>query len=117
MGFFLQFGYPGETLEDIELTLRMVRDCRPDDIGVSVSYPLPGTPFYEPRESPARREAELDRLERPRDDVSRHLRPEFYRALHALVHAQFQARKLGAAHCSARPPPPSTTACARRGSR
>ena len=47
VGFFLQFGYPGETLEDIELTLQMVRDCRPDDIGVSVSYPLPGTPFHE----------------------------------------------------------------------
>jgi radical SAM superfamily enzyme YgiQ (UPF0313 family) len=37
VGFFLQFGYPGETRDDIELTLRMVRDCRPDDIGVSVS--------------------------------------------------------------------------------
>ena len=47
VGFFLQFGYPGETLDDIEQTLEMVRECRPDDIGVSVSYPLPGTPFYE----------------------------------------------------------------------
>ena len=25
----------------------MVRDCEPDDIGMSVSYPLPGTPFFE----------------------------------------------------------------------
>ena len=47
VGFFLQYGYPGETLEDIDLTLRMVRDCQPDEIGVSVSYPLPGTPFFE----------------------------------------------------------------------
>ena len=47
VGFFLQFGYPGETLDDIQLTLDMVRRCRPDDIGVSVSYPLPGTKFYE----------------------------------------------------------------------
>ncbi len=54
-GFFLQFGYPGETREDIELTLQMVRDCRPDDIGVSVSYPLPGTPFYERVKAAARR--------------------------------------------------------------
>ncbi|MGE5223116.1 MAG: B12-binding domain-containing radical SAM protein [Omnitrophica WOR_2 bacterium] len=46
VGFFLQFGYPGETMEDIEKTLQMVRDCRPDDIGASVSYPLPGTRFY-----------------------------------------------------------------------
>ncbi len=27
--FFLQFGYPGETRDDIDLTLRMVRDAGP----------------------------------------------------------------------------------------
>jgi anaerobic magnesium-protoporphyrin IX monomethyl ester cyclase len=45
--FFLQFGYPGEQLEEIEETIALVRSCRPDDIGVSVSYPLPGTGFYQ----------------------------------------------------------------------
>jgi anaerobic magnesium-protoporphyrin IX monomethyl ester cyclase len=45
--FFIQFGYPGETFEDIMATVQMVRDTLPDDIGVSVSYPLPGTRFYE----------------------------------------------------------------------
>jgi radical SAM superfamily enzyme YgiQ (UPF0313 family) len=45
--FFLQFGYPGETWTEIEKTIAMVRETRPDDIGVSVSYPLPGTPFYQ----------------------------------------------------------------------
>lgn len=45
--FFIQFGYPGETWEDIELTVAMVSDLLPDDIGVSVSYPLPGTRFHE----------------------------------------------------------------------
>ena len=45
--YFLQFGYPGEEWEDIECTVRMVRETRPDDIGVSVAYPLPGTKFYE----------------------------------------------------------------------
>jgi radical SAM superfamily enzyme YgiQ (UPF0313 family) len=45
--FFLQFGYPGETWTEIEQTIRMVRETAPDDIGVSVSYPLPGTKFYE----------------------------------------------------------------------
>jgi anaerobic magnesium-protoporphyrin IX monomethyl ester cyclase len=44
--FFLQFGYPGEGWNEIEATLRMVRETRPDDIGVSVSYPLPGTAFH-----------------------------------------------------------------------
>jgi anaerobic magnesium-protoporphyrin IX monomethyl ester cyclase len=46
-GLFLQFGYPGETWEDIQSTICMVRQARPDDIGVSVAYPLPGTKFFE----------------------------------------------------------------------
>jgi radical SAM superfamily enzyme YgiQ (UPF0313 family) len=45
--YFLQFGYPGETWEDIEQTIALVRSTRPDDIGISFSYPLPGTVFYE----------------------------------------------------------------------
>lgn len=45
--FFLQFGYPGETLEDIKATIEMLDELQPDDIGISVSYPLPGTVFYE----------------------------------------------------------------------
>jgi radical SAM superfamily enzyme YgiQ (UPF0313 family) len=45
--YFLQFGYPGETWEDIQKTISLVRRTRPDDIGISFSYPLPGTIFYE----------------------------------------------------------------------
>ncbi|MFM2079085.1 MAG: hypothetical protein RJA49_2975, partial [Actinomycetota bacterium] len=45
--FFIQFGYPGETWEDIEKTVALVTELMPDDIGVSVSYPLPGTRFHE----------------------------------------------------------------------
>src|SRR4029078_1201442 len=47
VGFFLQLGYLGEELEDILATRRLVEETRPDDVGVSVSYPLPGTKFYE----------------------------------------------------------------------
>jgi len=46
-GYFLQFGYPGETWAEIEKTIALVRDTKPDDIGVSVSYPLPGTAFHQ----------------------------------------------------------------------
>jgi radical SAM superfamily enzyme YgiQ (UPF0313 family) len=46
-GLFLQFGYPGETWTDIESTIRMVRTAKPDDVGVSVTYPLPGTKLYQ----------------------------------------------------------------------
>jgi anaerobic magnesium-protoporphyrin IX monomethyl ester cyclase len=45
--FFLQFGYPGETWTELQETIAMVRKMRPDDIGISFSYPLPGTVFYE----------------------------------------------------------------------
>jgi anaerobic magnesium-protoporphyrin IX monomethyl ester cyclase len=45
--YFLQFGYPGERWQELEQTIALVRRTRPDDIGVSFSYPLPGTVFYE----------------------------------------------------------------------
>ena len=93
VGFFLQFGYPGETQEDIARTLAMVRRCRPDDIGVSVSYPLPGTTFYQ------RVQAQLGRKQNWIDsnDLAMMYQatyvPDFYRVLHALVHAEFRAQR------------------------
>lgn len=45
--YFLQFGYPGEGWDELQETIALVRATRPDDIGVSFSYPLPGTVFYE----------------------------------------------------------------------
>jgi anaerobic magnesium-protoporphyrin IX monomethyl ester cyclase len=45
--YFLQLGYPGESWREIQETASLVRATRPDDIGVSVSYPLPNTRFYE----------------------------------------------------------------------
>ena len=45
--YFLQFGYPGETWAELQETIAFVRETRPDDIGISLSYPLPGTVFYE----------------------------------------------------------------------
>jgi radical SAM superfamily enzyme YgiQ (UPF0313 family) len=45
--FFLQFGYLGEDWSDIDETIQMVRQTQPDDVGVSVSYPLPGTKFHQ----------------------------------------------------------------------
>jgi anaerobic magnesium-protoporphyrin IX monomethyl ester cyclase len=45
--YFLQFGYPGETLTELQETINFVRETRPDDVGISFSYPLPGTVFHE----------------------------------------------------------------------
>jgi anaerobic magnesium-protoporphyrin IX monomethyl ester cyclase len=93
VAFFLQFGYPGETMVDIQRTLQMVQTCAPDDIGVSVSYPLPGTTFYE------RVKAQLGLKQNWVDsaDLAMMYRstypPDFYRALHRLVHAEFRAQR------------------------
>ncbi|MDX2141467.1 MAG: radical SAM protein [Chloroflexota bacterium] len=96
VAFFLQFGYPGETREDIELTLKMVRDLMPDDIGISVSYPLPGTKFYDhvKHELGARANwvdsADLAML------YQGPFGTDFYRQLHTVVHKDYRSRKTAA---------------------
>ncbi|EDP71047.1 Mg-protoporphyrin IX monomethyl ester oxidative cyclase [Flavobacteriales bacterium ALC-1] len=47
VAFFIQFGYLNETKEDIAKTVAMIKALVPDNLGVSVSYPLPGTKFYD----------------------------------------------------------------------
>jgi anaerobic magnesium-protoporphyrin IX monomethyl ester cyclase len=86
--YFLQFGYPGETWEDIQATVALVRETRPDDIGVSVSYPLPGTKFFE------RVRAQLGDKTNWSDseDLSMMFQgaytDKFYRTLHDALHAR-----------------------------
>jgi anaerobic magnesium-protoporphyrin IX monomethyl ester cyclase len=93
VGFFVQFGYPGETRDDITKTFQMVRDCRPDDIGVSVSYPLPGTKFYEAvRQQLGNKQNWQDSNDLAMMYHATYV-PDFYRALHGLVHAEFRARR------------------------
>ncbi len=88
VGFFIQLGYLGEELEDIVATRRLIDEARPDDIGVSVSYPLPGTRFYE------RVKEQLGDKTRwsESDDLSMMFqgtyRSEFYKALRDLLHEQ-----------------------------
>lgn len=45
--FFIQFGYLDETSSDIRATIQMIHQLLPEEIGISISYPLPGTRFYE----------------------------------------------------------------------
>src|SRR5215469_4502406 len=86
--YFLQFGYPSETWQDIQNTIKLVKDTRPDDIGVSVSYPLPGTKFFD------RVQAQLGEKTNWSDseDLAMMFQGtytnEFYRALHDALHAQ-----------------------------
>ena len=93
VGVFLQFGYPGETWADIEATLQLAREIKPADIGVSVSYPLPGTQFYER----VRQELGIKQNWFDSSDLSTMYKatyaPEVYRRVHGLVHHEFRARK------------------------
>jgi radical SAM superfamily enzyme YgiQ (UPF0313 family) len=93
VGFFLQFGYPGEAWDDVQQTLKMVRECAPDDIGISVSYPLPGTKFFE------RVKLELGEKQNWTDSEDLAMLyhgpfpTEFYRILHGRVHYEFRLWK------------------------
>mgnify|MGYP005848277391 CR=1 FL=1 len=93
VAFFLQFGYPGETREDIELTLKMVRDLMPDDIGISVSYPLPGTKFYESVKHELGEKANWIDSQDLAMLYQGPFRTEFYRQLHTVVHKDYRSRK------------------------
>jgi radical SAM superfamily enzyme YgiQ (UPF0313 family) len=89
--YFLQFGYQGEAWEDIQETVNLVRNTRPDDIGVSVSYPLPGTKFFDRVQSQLSYKTNWSDSE----DLSMMFQgaytDEFYRALHDALHAQVRS--------------------------
>jgi anaerobic magnesium-protoporphyrin IX monomethyl ester cyclase len=86
--YFLQFGYPGETWHDIQNTIKLVRDTRPDDIGVSVSYPLPGTKFYDRVRGQLGDKTNWSDSEDMAMMFQGTYTNDFYRALHDALHAQ-----------------------------
>jgi radical SAM superfamily enzyme YgiQ (UPF0313 family) len=91
--FFLQFGYLGEDKNDIDATIQMVKDLMPDDLGISISYPLPGTKFYEKVSQDLRdKQNWIDS-----DDLTLMFQstfsPAYYRRLHRYVHRLFRFRK------------------------
>jgi anaerobic magnesium-protoporphyrin IX monomethyl ester cyclase len=89
--YFLQLGYPGEGWPEICETVQLVRRTRPDDIGVSLSYPLPGTGFFD------RVQAQLGRKRNwvDSDDLCTiHIASysdNFYHALRDALHAEVAA--------------------------
>jgi radical SAM superfamily enzyme YgiQ (UPF0313 family) len=92
--YFLQFGYPGELWGDIQETVDLVRSTRPDDIGISVSYPLPGTKFFDRVRSELGKKTNWSDSE----DLSMMFRgtytDQFYRALHDALHAEVDQWKI-----------------------
>jgi anaerobic magnesium-protoporphyrin IX monomethyl ester cyclase len=86
--YFLQFGYPGESWNELQETIAFVRETRPDDIGISFSYPLPGTVFYER----VRTQLGQKRNWTDSDDLcimfKAAYKTEFYRAVRDALHAE-----------------------------
>ena len=91
--FFLQFGYLGEGKEDIQKTIDMVLELLPDDIGISVSYPLPGTVFYEKVKDELKTKANWS----DSDDLAVMFEstypPQFYKKLHRYVHKVYRKKQ------------------------
>lgn len=90
--FFIQFGYLNEQAEDIEKTIALICELLPHDIGVSVSYPLPGTKFFELVRKDLIQKANWT----DSDDLDLMFRntysPDFYKQLHRFVHKKFRLK-------------------------
>jgi radical SAM superfamily enzyme YgiQ (UPF0313 family) len=88
--FFIQFGYPGETKEDIVKTIDMINTLLPYEIGISVSYPLPGTVFFEK----VKEQLQYKSNWTDSDELALMFRntyaPAFYKQLHRYVHKSYR---------------------------
>jgi radical SAM superfamily enzyme YgiQ (UPF0313 family) len=88
--FFIQFGYLGETKEDIQKTIRMINELLPYEIGISVSYPLPGTVFYEKVKTELYQKANWTDSDELALMFKNTYQPGFYRQLHRYVHKSYR---------------------------
>jgi len=87
--FFIQFGYPGETKEDIEMTIKMINHLLPDSLGISVSYPLPGTIFYDRVKAQLKDKANWTDSDELKLMFHNTYPPAFYKQLHRYVHRSY----------------------------
>ena len=90
VAFFIQFGYLNETKEDISKTIMMIKSLLPDNLGVSVSYPLPGTKFYDK----VKDDLQLKANWTDSDDLAMLFKgtfnSRFYKKLHRYVHKEYR---------------------------
>src|SRR5690606_2402257 len=96
VGYFLQFGYTGETREDIDETIDMVPRLLPDEIGISVAYPLPGTRFYEKVKGQLKEETNWTDSDDLAMTFESTYSKEYYRHLHRYVHSLYRNAKANA---------------------
>jgi radical SAM superfamily enzyme YgiQ (UPF0313 family) len=91
--YFLQFGYPGEAWEDLRKTIELVRETKPDDIGISFSYPLPNTRFHEQVRSQLGEKRNWSDSEDLCVMFKGTYNDLFYRAVRDALHAEVEAYK------------------------
>lgn len=91
--FFLQFGYPSEEAVDIKSTIHMLERLMPHDIGISVSYPLPGTKFYDNIKSQLNQKQNWTDSDELLVMFNSTYPAVFYKQLQRLVHYQFRMWK------------------------
>lgn len=91
--FFIQFGYPGETREDIALTIKMITELLPYEIGISVSYPLPGTVFFEQVKNQLQNKTNWTDSNEMALMFRNTYQPAFYKQLHSYVHNSYRKHK------------------------
>ncbi|MDR6943361.1 B12-binding domain-containing radical SAM protein [Mucilaginibacter pocheonensis] len=89
--FFIQFGYPGETKKDITQTIRMINDLLPYEIGISVSYPLPGTLFYEKVKADLQQKTNWTDSDEMALMFHNTYSAAYYKQLHKYVHQNYHA--------------------------
>jgi anaerobic magnesium-protoporphyrin IX monomethyl ester cyclase len=87
---FIQFGYPGETRKDIQKTIDMINHLLPHSIGISVSYPLPGTVFYDKVKNDLREKTNWTDSDELQLMFSNTFGPAFYKQLHRYVHKTYR---------------------------
>jgi anaerobic magnesium-protoporphyrin IX monomethyl ester cyclase len=88
VGFFIQLGYLGEDLADLIATRQLIEAARPDDVGVSVSYPLPGTKFYDVVKERMRGKTHWQESNDLDMMFQGTYNSEFYRAIRNILHDQ-----------------------------
>ena len=93
VGMFLQFGYPGEGWAEIQATRALVRELGPDDVGVSVSYPLPGTRFHERVKAGLGEKRNWEQSDDLDPLLPGQYPPDFYQVLARTVHAELRVRR------------------------
>jgi anaerobic magnesium-protoporphyrin IX monomethyl ester cyclase len=89
--FFIQFGYPGETKDDIKRTVAMINQLLPHEIGISVSYPLPGTVFFERVKNELKEKTNWTDSDELALMFRNTYQPGFYKQLHRYVHKSYRS--------------------------